>query len=119
MESGKGDLLAASQVLNLSDKTVVAIRTGWVVKELNEPDDERLNGWTSLTGGLQPEDTASVPAQKIDSTVFKKPGTIIWVYIASVRFEDGSTWQRKLQPKSQPNQTMSLLSTPRFDFGSS
>lgn len=103
------DMLAESQVVNLSDKIVAAIRMGWVAKSPNEPDDVKMGDWTTFPQGFEPEQVVSLAAQKIDTAPLWKVGTIVRVYVARIRFQDGSTWEYTQDKKLEQNNVASLF----------
>jgi hypothetical protein len=90
------DVLGASTVLNQSKKRVIAIRFGWSVKAPNEPDESAIGKWNVLPNGLRASDSTSIPAQRIGMQSLNKAGTIVRLYVAEVKFEDGSVWKRKV-----------------------
>ena len=91
------DMLAASAILNVSDKTVVGVRLGWLIKTLNEPNEMKMGNWINLESQLASEEMANLPAQKIDTVPLWKVGTLVKIFIVEVRFQDGTFWQRAPQ----------------------
>jgi hypothetical protein len=119
-EHHSDDMLAVSKVLNLSKNTISAIRIGWTIKTPGEANETKLGDWVVITGALQPDGLLpdgiiSIPAQKIDTAPLWKVGTVVKLYVAQVRFEDGSIWQRIQENKAdQKKDTKVSMVIPVF-----
>jgi hypothetical protein len=99
----KDDLLAEADILNLSKKTVAAVRFGWDIKRSGEATETKLGEWVHLQNGLKPKKT-TISAQKVDFSPMLRPGTMVVLYIPRVRFEDGTIWQIDAsKPEGTPN----------------
>ena len=96
------DLMAASEVLNLGKKEVVALRVGWTIKTQNRPEDEHLGDWIAIAGGLKGNSTLELLPQHIDSHPLRTAGTLEKLYITQVRFRDSSSWDR-INAKAAPS----------------
>jgi|SRR5579863_615654 len=106
------DMLASAKVLNISKMTVTAIRIGWTVKTPNRPDEARIGEWILIPGGLDPDATASVPAQRLDVAPLRTPGTLVKFFVGQVKFQSGSIWERPLEKKPTSDQNRSFLIPP-------
>jgi hypothetical protein len=104
---GSHDLLVAGQILNLSEKSIVAVRVGWLVKSPNEPYDLKVGEWNILQSPVEPEGVGDIGAQKIDTAPMFIPGTVARLYLAEIKFDDGSIWKRPEEKKAPTNDSTS------------
>jgi hypothetical protein len=93
------DMLELATVLNLSEKNVIAIRLGWLSRNPNQADEAKISDWIIFPKPLKSDGFATISAQKIDPTPYRAPGTLVKFYIAQVRYEDGSLWERTKDTK--------------------
>lgn len=104
------DLLERAQIWNIGKKAVVGIRVGWRIRRPNEPAETEMGEWVTFKAAVPAGATAEVPAQNISGAPLKTVGTLVKLYIAEVRFQDNTIWQR-ITEKQAPQSTTSL-STP-------
>ena len=102
---GRKDMLKSAEVWNNSKKTIAAVRIGWIVKTPNQPDETAVGNWNPISPELQAGEIASIPAQNLDGAPLRTAGTIVRFYVAEVRFQDGSVWQRVSATKTEPRKT--------------
>ena len=109
---GREDVLKIAQIWNNSKKIVTAVRVAWLIKTPNLPDETVFGKWTVLTNELASGDVVEIPGQNVDIAPLKVAGTIMRFYVAEVKFQDDSVWQRNPEPKPQTNRTSSLVTFP-------
>jgi len=109
---GRDDVLASGRIWNNSKKTVVGVRVGWLIKTPGLPNETVLGKWTTLAGELASGEVASIPGQNVGVAPLKVAGTIMRFYIAEMKYQDGTVWQRNPESKAQPSTRSSILTAP-------
>jgi hypothetical protein len=97
------DLVKSATIINMSQKSVVAVRIGYTIKNPNSTQEMKVAAWNKLPAPLALHAEAVLPAQKISSKPLGIPGTIINFYIADVLFQDGSSWHYTSATPAKPS----------------
>jgi len=105
---GGKDMLFASKVLNMSEKTIVAIQISWFIRMPGE-NVRTESKLVNFEKGLPPEEVIDLPGQNLDTAPILKRGTVVRFFISQVKFKDGTSWERKFAKDSNTKDSNTAL----------
>jgi hypothetical protein len=90
------DFLLSATVKNVSNTSLVGYRIGWVVVYSGGKDKVGLGLPVDVPEGLEPEQTAEVPAQGVNPQFAADGATAVVFFITEVRTVSGTVWRPDL-----------------------
>jgi len=107
---GGDNIFQGAELQNVSDKRIVGYRVGWLMISKKQLPVVELSMQINESLGIAPGEKHQVPAQKTDRAHFGNDLGDIEFFVASVLFEDGSTWNVDTEKlKSEVQQELAAL----------